>query len=94
LLHGRDDRFIPFTETLALGRAAAPERTRVFILHRVLGHVDLDLASVLSKQFWSADLWDALDLVRAISLVLQERRTPPRRTGEAARSPHRAQSRL
>jgi hypothetical protein len=77
LLHGRDDRFIPFTETLRLGRAAAPGRVHVFILHRVLGHVDLDLASVLSSQFWSADLWDALDLVRAVSLLLQERRMPP-----------------
>jgi hypothetical protein len=84
LVHGRDDRFIPFVETLALARAAPPGRVHVFILRRVLGHVDLDLASVLSTRFWSVDLRDALDLVRAMSLLLQERRMPPADPGLSA----------
>jgi hypothetical protein len=77
LVHGRNDHLIPYTETLALARAVEPGRAHVFILHRVLGHVDLDLSGLLSAQLWTEELPDAAKLVRATSLLLRERRAPP-----------------
>ena len=76
LVHGRNDRLIPYTESLALARAVGPGRVRVFILHSVLGHVDLSLSGLLSAQLWTEELPDALRLVRATSLLLRERRAP------------------
>jgi len=77
LVHGRNDRLIPYTETLALARAVEPGRAHVFVLHRVLGHVDLGLSGLLSVRLWTEELPDALMLVQAVSLLLHERRAPP-----------------
>jgi hypothetical protein len=78
LVHGRNDRLIPYTETLALARAVEPGRAHVFVLHRVLGHVDLGLSGLLSVRLWTEELPDALMLVQAVSLLLHERRAPPK----------------
>lgn len=43
------------------------------VIHRILGHVDLSLAHVLSRQFWSEELPDAWRMGRATYLLLSER---------------------
>ena len=73
LVHGRNDNLIPYPESLALASAADPQRARVFLIHRILGHVDLSLAHVLSWQFWREELPDVWRMGRATYLLLSER---------------------
>lgn len=73
LVHGRNDRLIPYSETLALADAVGPEQARVFLIHRVLGHVDLSLGHVLSGQFWREEVPDVWRMGRATYLLLSER---------------------
>jgi len=73
LVHGKNDALIPYPESVALGRAVAPSRARVFVLNGVLGHVDLTLSHFFSLQFWSKELPDAWRLFRAANLLLKER---------------------
>ena len=82
LVHGRDDRLIPYPESLALSNAVAPRQARVFILNRILGHVDLTLSYFFSLQFWREELPDAWRLLRAVNLLLLERERPAVATGE------------
>jgi hypothetical protein len=61
LVHGRDDKIIPYTESLAL-RAAAPERRADLYIVRSLAHVDLSPVGWLdSIKFWRA-IYRVLDL--------------------------------
>jgi hypothetical protein len=90
LVHGRNDRLIPYTETLALARAVESGRAHVFVLNRVLGHVDLGFSGLFSTRLWAEELPDALRLVRATSLLLRERRAPPGRPRAAAGRASRA----
>jgi hypothetical protein len=73
LVHGRDDRLIPFPETLALARSVPSDQARVIILNRILGHVDLRFSSALSWRFWTEELPDGVRLARAVDLLLRER---------------------
>ena len=73
LVHGRNDRLIPYSETLALANAVGQEQARVFLIHRVLGHVDLSLGHVLSGQFWRKEVPDVWHMSRATFLLLSER---------------------
>lgn len=73
LVHGRNDRLIPYSETLALANAVGQERARVFLIHRVLGHVDLSLGHVPSGQFWREEVPDVWRMGRATYLLLAER---------------------
>lgn len=73
LVHGRNDNLIPYPETLALTDAVGREQTRVFLIHRILGHVDLSLGHILSWPFWSEELPDAWRMGRATYLLLAER---------------------
>ncbi|HUX64972.1 hypothetical protein [Sulfuricella sp.] len=73
LVHGRNDNLIPYPETLALSNAVGRERARVFLIHRILGHVDLSLAHVVSWQFWSEEMPDAWRMGRATYVLLSER---------------------
>lgn len=73
LVHGRNDNLIPWPETLALASAVPEGRAEVFLIHRVLGHVDLSFSSVFSWRFWSEDLPDLWRLWRVIDLLLAER---------------------
>lgn len=73
LVHDREDALIPYTESLALAAAAGPERAQLFLIHRVLGHVDLSLGHVLTGRFWSEELPDVWRLSRATYLLLSER---------------------
>lgn len=73
LVHGRNDNLIPYPETLALSNAVGRERARVFLIHRILGHVDLGLAHVVSWQFWSEEMPDAWHMGRATYVLLSER---------------------
>ena len=73
LVHGRNDPLIPYTESLALADAAGSERARVFLIHRILGHIDLNFGQVLSRQFWSEELPDVWRMGRAMYLLLSER---------------------
>lgn len=76
LVHGRNDRLIPYPESLALSNAVAPRQARVFILNRILGHVDLTLSHFFSLQLWREELPDAWRLLRAVNLLLLERERP------------------
>ncbi len=73
LVHGRNDNLIPYPETLALANAVGRERARAFLIHRILGHVDLSLGHILSWPFWSEELPDAWRMGRATYLLLSER---------------------
>jgi hypothetical protein len=71
LAHGRNDNIIPYPESLALAAAVPEGRARVFLIHRVLGHVDLSFSDLFSWRFWSEDL---PDLWRPIVLLLAQRK--------------------
>ncbi|MEX0958635.1 MAG: alpha/beta hydrolase [Burkholderiales bacterium] len=76
LIHGRNDPLIPFTESIALGEAVSPSQARVFIINRILGHVDLGLSEIFTLRFWTQELPDAWRLFRATSLLLKQREIP------------------
>ncbi|MDO8960440.1 MAG: hypothetical protein Q7U85_11975 [Rhodocyclaceae bacterium] len=73
LLHGRNDNLIPWPESLALAAAAPAGQAEVFLIQRVLGHVDLKFSNLFSWRFWSEDLPDLWRLWRVIDLLLAER---------------------
>ena len=73
LVHGRNDSLVPYPESLALAEAVGPQRARVFLIQRILGHVDLSLDHVLSGQFWGEELPDVWRLGQAMHLLLSER---------------------
>jgi fermentation-respiration switch protein FrsA (DUF1100 family) len=73
LLHGRHDNLIPWPESLALAAAVPEGQARVFLISRVLGHVDLSVSSLFSWCFWREDLPDLWRLWRVIDLLLAER---------------------
>jgi len=73
LVHGRNDNLIPYTESLALAGAAPAGQARVFLIRRVLGHVDLGVSDLFSWRFWREDLPDLWRLWRVIDLLLAER---------------------
>ena len=74
LVHGRNDNLIPYSESLALAAAVPRRQASVFLIHRVLGHVDLGISTLFSWRFWSKDLPDLWRLWRVIDLLLAERR--------------------
>ena len=73
LVHGKNDNLIPYPESLALAAAAPQGQARVFLIHRVLGHVDLSISNLLSRRFWTEDLPDLWRLWRVIDLLLAQR---------------------
>lgn len=73
LVHGRNDNLIPWPESLALAAAAPAGQARVFLIQRVLGHVDLSVSSLFTWRFWREDLPDLWRLWRVIDLLLAER---------------------
>jgi hypothetical protein len=73
LVHGQNDPLIPYTESVALARALPAAQTQVFIIRRILGHVELSFTDVFSGQFWSEELPDAWRLLRAVGSLLRER---------------------
>jgi hypothetical protein len=73
LVHGKNDPLIPYSESIALARAAAPSRSRVTIVNHVLGHVDLGFSRLLSVQFWTQELPDGFRLLRAVAQLMRER---------------------
>jgi len=73
LVHGRNDNLIPYPESLALAAAVPEGQARVFLIQRVLGHVDLGVSSLLTWRFWREDLPDLWRLWRVIDLLLAER---------------------
>lgn len=73
LVHGKTDPLIPFTESVALGRAVASSHARVFIIQHALGHVDLSFSHMLTARFWTRELPDAWRVLRAVALLMRER---------------------
>ena len=73
LLHGKNDNLIPFPQSIALAAAVPPGQARLFLINRLLGHVDLSLGHLLSWQFLSRELPDAWRLWRAVDALLAER---------------------
>jgi hypothetical protein len=73
LVHGHNDNLIPWPESLALAAAVPQGQARVFLIRRVLGHVDLSVSGMLAWRFWGEDLPDLWRLWRAIDLLLAER---------------------
>jgi pimeloyl-ACP methyl ester carboxylesterase len=77
LIHGRNDTLIPYPESLALAQAAPEGKARVWLINRVLGHVDLHLGDAFSWQFFSQDLPDIWRMFRAVDALLSERDKSP-----------------
>ena len=73
LVHGINDNLIPWPESLALAAAVPEGRSRVFLIQRVLGHVDLSVSSLFTWRFWREDLPDLWRLWRVTDLLLAER---------------------
>ncbi len=73
LVHGKNDNLIPYPESLALAAAVPPGRARLFVIERLLDHVDLRPAHLFSWQFISQELPDAWRLWRAVDALLSER---------------------
>jgi hypothetical protein len=73
LVHGRNDNLISYPESLALAAAAPQGQASVFLIHGVLGHVDLRFSSLFTWRFWSEDLPDLWLLWWVIDLLLAER---------------------
>jgi pimeloyl-ACP methyl ester carboxylesterase len=73
LVHGRNDNLIPWPESLSLAAAAPAGQARVFLIHSVLGHVDLSISDLLTWRFWTQELPDLWRLWRVIDLLLAER---------------------
>ena len=77
LIHGRNDNLIPYPESLALAQAAPQGKARVWLINRVLGHVDLSLGHALTWQFISQELPDIWHMSRALEALLSERDKSP-----------------
>ena len=73
LVHGKNDNLIPYPESIELAQKAAPGQARLFVINRILGHVDLRLSHVLSWEFLSEELPDAWRMWRAVDALLAER---------------------
>lgn len=71
LVHGMNDNLIPYPESLSL--AVAAPQADMFLIHRVLGHVDMSVSHLLSWRFWREDISDWWRLWRVIDLLLAER---------------------
>jgi len=54
-----------YESALALADAVGGEQARAYLIHRILGHVDLSLAHILSWPFWSEELPDARPMRQA-----------------------------
>ncbi len=73
LVHGRNDNLIPFPESIALAQAMPAGQARLYLIHSILGHVDLSLGHVLSWQFLTRELPDIWRMWRALDALLAER---------------------
>jgi pimeloyl-ACP methyl ester carboxylesterase len=73
LVHGKSDPLIPYSESIALGRAVAPSHARVFIIEELLEHVELKFSHVLTARFWREELPDAKRVFDAVTALLDER---------------------
>lgn len=73
LVHGENDNLIPFPESIELAASVAPGQARLFLIRHILGHVDLTLAHVFSREFWGSELPDAWRMWRAVDALLAER---------------------
>lgn len=73
LVHGRNDNLIPYPESLALAAAVTEGQASVFLIHQLLGHVDLNISTLFSWRFWSEDIPDLWRLWRVIDLLLAQR---------------------
>jgi len=73
LVHGENDNLIPFPESIELAASVAPGRARLFVIRRILGHVELMSPQILSREFLSIDLPDAWRMWRAVDTLLAER---------------------
>jgi fermentation-respiration switch protein FrsA (DUF1100 family) len=73
LVHGKNDPLVPYSETIALSQAVAPSEPRVFLIERLLAHVDLTFTDVLASRFWTEDLPDAKRVLDSLAALLDER---------------------
>jgi fermentation-respiration switch protein FrsA (DUF1100 family) len=73
LVHGKNDPLVPYSETVALSQAVAPSEPRVFLIERLLAHVDLTFSDVLAPRFWTEDLPDAKRVLDSLAALLDER---------------------
>lgn len=75
LVHGKNDNLIPYPESIALAAAVPPGQARLFVINRILGHVDLSFSRLLSREFLTRQLPDAWRMWRAVDALLAERET-------------------
>jgi hypothetical protein len=58
---------------LALADAVPAGQARVFLIRRVLAHVDMGVSDLFTWRFWREELPDLWRLWRVIDLILAER---------------------
>lgn len=73
LLHGMNDNMIPWPESAALAAAAPDGKSRLFLIKRTLGHVNLGFSHMFSWQFVSEELPDFFRMWRAVDALFAER---------------------
>ncbi len=79
LVHGENDNLIPFPESIELAASVTPGRARLFVIRRMLGHVDLTLPHLFSREFFGRELPDTWRMWRAVDALLAEREAGPER---------------
>lgn len=70
LVHGMDDDIIPYTESVELAHALPRKQVRLFLIHHVLTHVELNERPFLTRVFWTQDVPDFWRMYRAINALL------------------------
>lgn len=78
LVHGKSDNLVAYSESIALAAAVPPGQARLFVIHRILGHVDLGFSQWLSWKFLTQELPDIWRMWRAMDALLAERETADR----------------
>lgn len=73
LVHGRSDNLIPYPESDALAAAVPPSQARLYLLHSILGHVDLSFSHILTWRFLTRELLDIFRMWQAVDALLAER---------------------
>lgn len=73
LMHGMNDSLIPWSESADLASAASDGKSRLFLIKRMLGHVNLGFSHVLSWQFVGEELPDIFRMWSAVDALFAER---------------------
>lgn len=73
MVHGRSDNLIPYPESDALAAAVPPSQARLYLIHSILGHVDLSFSHIRTWRFLTRELPDIFRMWQAVDALLAER---------------------